>query len=1050
MRRLLKPFGLVLGLFASTTLLESCASDRVLATNPSLEAVSAVANHHLPSVRISEFHYDNAGTDAGERIEVSGPAGLSLAGYSVVLYNGTGGASYDTRALTGTIPATCGTRGVVVISYPSNGIQNGSPDGIALIQGTTVVEFLSYEGAFAATNGPALGIVSSDIGAGQAGTEALGSAVQRTGTGAWTATPGSNTFGVCNDVEVPPAVVASVTVEPATATVIAGNIQAFTATARDASNNVIPGAALTWSSTVPAVATIASDGIATGVAEGDAQIRATAGNGVFGSASLHVDPAPPPAPAGPVHIVEIHYDNNGGDVGEAIEIEGPAGSTISGWSIVLYNLTNRSVYNTRALTGVFPDQCSGRGTLVFNYPVDGIQNGDADGVALVNGTTVVEFLSYEGTLVALNGPAAGMTSVDIGVSEPASSPPGRSLQKDALGWFGPNPSSFGQCNKALDPFVSVSAGRSNLPVGFEDQFFAALNDGRGSETPTTFTWVSETPDIASVDADGVVHAIASGTAVIRATAANGVTSSTSLPLVVATRGPAVYANHLEFGTPIDGSPADDFIISRPFYTASFNTTKGIPNWVSFNLEASHIGGGERCDCFTYDPELPAAGRYTTADYTGVGSSGAPNAPPPYHGYSIDRGHLLRSFDRESGMLDNANTFYFSNIIPQASDNNQGPWSALEIHLGDLARVSNKEIFVIAGASGSKGTVKDEGKITIPTHTWKVAVVLPRDEGLKNVDSHDDIQVIAIIMPNGPMSRSTPWQNFATTVDAVEALSGYDLLSLLPEQIEIAVESNTKPPVAAINGPFTLDEGGSISVSALGSSDPDGDALTYAWNFGDGNTGTGINATHTYAQQGTFDISLTVTDSRGLIDTRSTRATVTNVAPSIASIPDATILPGETYRTTGSFTDPGADSWNATVDYGDASGIQTLALSGKSFSLSHTYASAGTFLIKVAVNDGTATTPRTATVTVDSWSAAIDKLGLMIADLGLSKGNANSLQVKLNAAQKQIESDRNNAPAHVLDAFVNELEAMVNSGRITSSAAAPLIAYARRIMASITN
>ena len=72
----------------------------------------------LPSVRISEIHYDNTGTDAGEAIEISGPAGAVLTGVSVVLYNGDGGVSYNTQTLSGTMPATCSDRGVVVIADP--------------------------------------------------------------------------------------------------------------------------------------------------------------------------------------------------------------------------------------------------------------------------------------------------------------------------------------------------------------------------------------------------------------------------------------------------------------------------------------------------------------------------------------------------------------------------------------------------------------------------------------------------------------------------------------------------------------------------------------------------------------------------------------------------------------------------------------------------------------------------------------------------------------------------------------------------------------------
>ncbi|HYE15660.1 MAG TPA: hypothetical protein VD968_14545, partial [Pyrinomonadaceae bacterium] len=135
------------------------------------------------TVFINEIHYDNTGTDAGEFIEVAGPAGTNLTGWSIVLYNGNGGASYDTDALTGTIPSQQGGYGTVSISYPSNGIQNGSPDGVALVDGTTLVQFLCYEGTFAATNGPANGQTCTDIGVSEDGTEATGNSLQLTGSG---------------------------------------------------------------------------------------------------------------------------------------------------------------------------------------------------------------------------------------------------------------------------------------------------------------------------------------------------------------------------------------------------------------------------------------------------------------------------------------------------------------------------------------------------------------------------------------------------------------------------------------------------------------------------------------------------------------------------------------------------------------------------------------------------------------------------------------------------------------------------------------------------
>jgi hypothetical protein len=76
-----------------------------------------------------------------------------------------------------------------------------------------------------------------------------------------------------------------------------------------------------------------------------------------------------------VFLNEIHYDNVGTDVGEAIEIAGPAGTDLTGWSLVLYNGNGSVVYNTTPLAGGIPNQQTGSGTLAFAYPSDGIQNG---------------------------------------------------------------------------------------------------------------------------------------------------------------------------------------------------------------------------------------------------------------------------------------------------------------------------------------------------------------------------------------------------------------------------------------------------------------------------------------------------------------------------------------------------------------------------------------------------------------------------------------------------------------------------------------------------
>lgn len=145
--------------------------------------VTAVPGQAGP-ILINEFHYDNAGADAGEFIELAGIAGTSLTGWSVVFYNGADGAPYRQRSLSEIAPAIpdWGGTGFGFVSMAVTPIQNGV-DAIALVHDGLVQEFLSYEGVFAATAGPALGLTSVDIGVSESGSTPLGASLQRVGSG---------------------------------------------------------------------------------------------------------------------------------------------------------------------------------------------------------------------------------------------------------------------------------------------------------------------------------------------------------------------------------------------------------------------------------------------------------------------------------------------------------------------------------------------------------------------------------------------------------------------------------------------------------------------------------------------------------------------------------------------------------------------------------------------------------------------------------------------------------------------------------------------------
>ena len=165
-------------------------------------------------------------------------------------------------------------------------------------------------------------------------------------------------------------------------------------------------------------------------------LDATLADRAFSSGPWRPTPAPASPPAvslpssrprtnAPLWVSEIHYDNAGEDTGEGIEISGPDGTSLDGWSVVLYNGNGGRSYGTIALSG----ELSG-GALWLR--AEGLQNGSPDGLALVAPDgAVADLLSYEGVFTATDGAAAGQTSRDIGAEQPGRTPPGRSLSRPA-------------------------------------------------------------------------------------------------------------------------------------------------------------------------------------------------------------------------------------------------------------------------------------------------------------------------------------------------------------------------------------------------------------------------------------------------------------------------------------------------------------------------------------------------------------------------------------------------------------------------------------------
>ncbi len=179
---------------------------------------------------INEFHYDNSGADVNEFVEVA--ANFDASSYQIIFYNGSNGTSYGSGSLV--LSSTDSGYNFYSVNAPSGGIQNGGPDGIALVNGSNVIEFISYEGSFTATNGPANGLTSVNVGVSQTSSTPIGSSIHRIGSGGqasdftWANTT-ANTAGSINTGQTLIAPITGGAVVTLTVTDDAGNQSSCTA-----------------------------------------------------------------------------------------------------------------------------------------------------------------------------------------------------------------------------------------------------------------------------------------------------------------------------------------------------------------------------------------------------------------------------------------------------------------------------------------------------------------------------------------------------------------------------------------------------------------------------------------------------------------------------------------------------------------------------------------------------------------------------------------------------------------------------------------------------
>ncbi len=258
------------------------------------------------------------------------------------------------------------------------------------------------------------------------------------------------------------------------------------------------------------------------------------------------------------------------------------------------------------------------------------------------------------------------------------------------------------------------------------------------------------------------------------------------PIVVSPVAPPTEATDstMLLGNPSNASSntADfsNYLLREGYYSVSYNRDAGRPNWVSWHTTSTDYGSVPRQNDFRANDELP--GDWYKANASSFGSL-----------YEFDKGHMCPSADRTSSIEANSSTFLMTNIVAQAPNNNQQRWAALEDYCRSLVQDGN-ELYIISGTNGEGGkgnsntitTTLDNGKISVPAKLWKVIVVLPNGSNdLGRVK--DTTRVISVIMDN-ENTVGSDWKSYRVSVDDIEFLTGYDLLSKVSGAIQSVIEA----------------------------------------------------------------------------------------------------------------------------------------------------------------------------------------------------------------------------------------------------------------------
>jgi hypothetical protein len=264
-----------------------------------------------------------------------------------------------------------------------------------------------------------------------------------------------------------------------------------------------------------------------------------------------------------------------------------------------------------------------------------------------------------------------------------------------------------------------------------------------------------------------------------------------------------------------------------------------------------------------------------------------------------------------------------------------------------------------------------------------------------------------------------------------------------------------PPTVTITGtPVSGPEGTAIALTGKATSPSTADnaaGFTLSWTATkDGQpyaTGSGTSLSITPNDEGTFAVTLSAIDDGGNSSTSAVSFTGANVAPTavIGGVTHATLVlvPLQTVTFTGGFTDPGTlDTHTGSFNYGDGSPVESTSYdAGGSGDVTdtHAYSAPGTYTVTYTVTDDDGGSGKASvSVTVETPAQALGAIDNYVRSMAsLNGGEKSGLAAKLKAAEASAGRGDYNATCGQLGAFMNDLTALTNNGRLSQADSAAL-------------